>query len=235
MDIFPFNNVNLRRAISYSLDREAIVKANYGELGEVVRGPVTPGHAWAYCEQCIQPTKRDLAKAREELAKAGYANGFEWEHVMGSNTSSSRLLGEMIQAQLLDVGIRVKLGYRATISRDFYADLRYASFAGGFTDRADPDGSLFEKYHSKGSFFATRDRANINPKVDDLLNKARLTYDLAERKKLYNDAEKIIADDLYGSIMLAYLGRATALQKYVKGFELGGEGKGRYHGVWLDK
>ena len=235
MDVFPMNNVNLRRAMSYALDREAIVKANFGELGQVVRGPVTPGYAWAYCEQCIQPTKRDLNKAKEELAKAGYVNGFEWEHVLLNSSAEARLLGEMIQAQLQDAGIRTKIAVRADFQRDFYIERRSPSFAGSFSDRADPDGSFYEKHHSKGSFFATRDPANINPKVDDLLDKARLPYDLAERKKIYNDAEKIVVDDVYGSIMMAYVGRAAALHKYVKGYELGGEGKGRFHAVWLDK
>ncbi|MBI2885999.1 MAG: ABC transporter substrate-binding protein [Chloroflexi bacterium] len=235
MDVFPFNNAGLRRAMSLALDREALVKANYGELGEMVRGPVTPGHAWAHCQECIQPTKRDLAKAREELQKAGYPNGFEWEYFIGSSTTASRLLSEMLQAQLLDVGIKTKITVRDTIVRDFYVERRFPAFAGSFSDRADPDGSVYEKYHSKGSYFATRDPANINPKVDELLDKARRTYDLAERKKLYNDAEKLIVDNVYGSIFLAYIGSGKALQKSVKGFELGGEGKGRYVGVWLAK
>ncbi|MBI2887922.1 MAG: hypothetical protein HYY02_12030, partial [Chloroflexi bacterium] len=235
MDIFPFNNPGLRRAMSLALDREALVKANYGELGEMVRGPMTPGHAWAYCQECIQPTKRDLARAKEELQKAGYANGFEWEYYMGGSTTASRLLSEMIQAQLLDVGIKTKIVVRDTIVRDFFVDRRYPAYAGSFSDRADPDGSVYEKYHSKGSYFATRDPANINPKVDDLLDRARRSYDLAERKKLYNDAEKLIVDEVYGSILLSYIGRAVVLQKYIKGFELGGEGKGRYASAWLAK
>lgn len=235
MDIFPFNNINLRRAMSFALDREAITTANYGVLGEMVRGAITPNHAWAYCEECIQPTKRDLAKAKQELQKAGYANGFEWEYYIGSSTTASRLLSEMIQAQLLDVGIKTKILVKDDITRSFFTDLKYPAYAGSFSDRADPDGSVYEKYSSKGSYFATKNPANINPKVDDLLAKARVSYDLTERKKYYNEADKIIAEDVYGSILLAYIGSAKASKSYVKGFELGGEGKGRFHGVWIDK
>ena len=61
-----------------------------------------------------------------------------------------------------------------------------------WTQRPDPDGLLYILFHSKGFANSTRYK---NGKVDSLLEEARETYDQEARKKLYNEAQKLIVHD----------------------------------------
>jgi peptide/nickel transport system substrate-binding protein len=62
----------------------------------------------------------------------------------------------------------------------------------GWSGRIDPDGNTYNQLHTGGSLSDTK---YSNPQVDDLLDKARVATDQAQRKDFYQQAEKIIVDD----------------------------------------
>ncbi|MBI2887925.1 MAG: ABC transporter substrate-binding protein [Chloroflexi bacterium] len=245
LDVFPMNNVNLRRAISYSLDRRALMKVAYGELGEYIGGgPMTPAFEQFFVppdKGGVPPVERDLNKAREELKLGGYPNGFEWT-IVTSTSEVNRRRVEAAQSMQAEVGIIMKpeILDDLHVQRRMYADRDAASFPGSFSDRYDPDGSIFEKYYCApegsglvvgfGSYMATR--KNCVVEASKALLEARRTYDLEKRKQLYLQFDKLFAEHVLG-LMHGYLKRGIGYWDHVQGFVLGGDQKGEYYKTWL--
>jgi peptide/nickel transport system substrate-binding protein len=97
----------------------------------------------------------------------------------------------------------------------------------GWSGRIDPDGNAHPFWTTGGG---QNDGKYTNAEVDRLLNTARTIYDVAERKKLYDAAQKIIQDDL----PLIYLYNQPwyfALRANVQGFQLHPDGMIRLAGI----
>ena len=75
VNMAPFDDVRVRQALNYAIDMEAIVENVLLGYGTAVSGPLLP-HGFAVHPE-LQPYGYDPDKARELLAEAGYAGGFE--------------------------------------------------------------------------------------------------------------------------------------------------------------
>jgi peptide/nickel transport system substrate-binding protein len=104
--VAPLNNLAVRRAISYALDRRAIIDGAMYGYGTPI-GSHFPPHDPAYLDLTgVYP--HDLRKAREQLAAAGYPNGFSMTLKLPP-PSYARRSGEIVAAQLAEIGIRVRI------------------------------------------------------------------------------------------------------------------------------
>ncbi len=102
--VAPLNNVLVRRAISYALDRRAIIDGAMFGFGTPI-GSHFPPHNPAYVDLTgMYP--HDIAKAKELLAQAGYPNGFSLTLKLPP-PSYARRSGEIVASQLAQIGIRV--------------------------------------------------------------------------------------------------------------------------------
>lgn len=105
----PLNNVDVRRAISLALDRDAIVKGAF--LGQaVVSAQVPPMYPWAPPVSDLTYQKHDVAKAKQLLAAAGYPNGITLtlNHLAGYASYLDRF-SELVKSQLADAGIQINI------------------------------------------------------------------------------------------------------------------------------
>jgi len=105
----PFDNVDVRRAISLGLDREEIVKGAF--LGEAtVSAQVPPSYPWAPKIADLKYQKHDPALAKKLLADAGFPNGLDitLNHLAGYATYMDRF-SALAKSQLAEVGIRVNI------------------------------------------------------------------------------------------------------------------------------
>jgi len=96
-----------------------------------------------------------------------------------------------------------------------------------WSGRPDPDGSIHQFLTCAGGL---NDVHYCNPKVDELLNKARTSSDFDTRKALYDEANAILLDEL----PIIYLGHEAylyGLNKKIQGFELYPDGMLRLAGV----
>ena len=66
----PLNDVRVRQAMTYSLNRKAILDGIYFGVGELANGPITAA-SWAYNES-LKPIEEDLTKAKQLLTAAGH-------------------------------------------------------------------------------------------------------------------------------------------------------------------
>jgi peptide/nickel transport system substrate-binding protein len=100
-----FTKIEVRQAIKWAIDYESIVKNIVPNIFEVSQSFLPVGLPGA---QPDNPFKRDVAKAKELMAKAGYPDGFETtlDHF---NTAPYTDIAQAIQANLKDIGIKVNL------------------------------------------------------------------------------------------------------------------------------
>jgi peptide/nickel transport system substrate-binding protein len=185
----PFDKRELRQALAWGINREALGRIHWSGHGRIPPGPVTI--PWAGAD-AIQPIGYDPAKAKSLLAQAGFPGGFEETLTVRGQPEDTRL-GELIQAQLADIGVKVNL---ATINPNEWtaaSQQRTINWTTtSWTQRADPDGLLSILVKTKGT---ANTSGYSNPQVDDLLSKAAALYDREQRRPLYQQIQQIVVDD----------------------------------------
>jgi peptide/nickel transport system substrate-binding protein len=190
----PLDDVHVRRAIAWAVNRDEIVSSVLLNNGVVSQGPISPS-SWAYSAS-IAPYSHDVTKAKAELALA--ANG-------GTNVSFTLLIGSgdptgaqeatFIQSELKEAGINVDIKPEtfATLLADTDATKpNFQAATLGWSGRPDPDGNMYSWFHTGGG---NNSMQYSNATVDGLLEDARTQSTQAQRATDYQNAEKQILDD----------------------------------------
>jgi peptide/nickel transport system substrate-binding protein/oligopeptide transport system substrate-binding protein len=233
----PLSNRQVRQAINYGINREAISSGIRQNRHVQARG-ILPLGMPGYNPDLTGYTY-DPARAQQLLAEAGYLEGKELaplELWTGVTTAAVLQEHETIKQDLERLGIRVELftaenwkQYRAAVvGKRPGALYRYAWNA----DFPDPDNFLFPLFHSQGP----ENHAHYNnPKVDRLLEQARSEGDYLKRIELYRQAEAMIMEDA-PVVNLVYYTFTALFQPYVQGIELNalGEPYIPMKKIWLD-
>jgi len=195
----PFNNVLVRRAVAHALNRQAYVDAIFHGNARPAINPYPPT-LWSYTDR-VRTYPHDPAKARALLREAGYSGGFSatlWTlPVSRPYNPNGRTMGEMMQADLARVGIKVELvtydwpTYLNKVRRGEH-DMAQLGWSG---DNGDPDNFLYTLFScdavTRGSNNARYCRTDFNRLITD----ARATSDVKARSDLYARALAMLADD----------------------------------------
>ena len=222
----PFDNFKLRQAFAHAIDRNRLNEITMRGQGTVSDGPTPPG-LWWY-DPDLKFYSHDPAKAKALLTEAGHPNGFEYV-LSTPQVTVFQQINELLQEQLGAIG--VKLTLRPVAASEWYA--RVVSGATNmtptrWTQRADPDGLLYILFDSKG--FANTMKYK-NEQVDALLEQARTVYDVAQRKKLYAQAQQQIVTDL-PIVPLLFGAEYAAMRDAVHGFEWIPDEIPRFRDLW---
>ncbi|MFZ5818249.1 MAG: glutathione ABC transporter substrate-binding protein [Bacillota bacterium] len=219
----PFNDVRVRQAINYGVDKEAIVKNLLGGAGRVLDAPMAEP-IFGYSKQT--PYARDVAKARQLLADAGIKPGTKitLHHPTGRYAQDAKV-AEAIAAQLKEIGLEVELKtlewaqYLAFTAKPSAESEMQMAMLGWSTPTMDADYALYNLFHS--SLWPDKNGFNRsfykNPQVDALLEKGQTTVDPAQRKAAYAEAIKLIWQDAPW-LFLHSETQLTAVRKNVTGF-----------------
>jgi peptide/nickel transport system substrate-binding protein len=221
------SDARIRQAIDLAIDREAIIKTVFN--GEYIAGNqwVSPSSPFYNARLPVRP--RDVARARQLLRDAGHANlAFTLIVPPERDRQEAALL---IQAMLAEAGITMTIQAQENVTMlqagrkgDFEA---YFTFWSG---RPDPDGNVFSFNTCNGG---QNDSKYCNADVDGLLIKARRVADVAERKKLYDQATEILLRDL-PRLLLWHRRVFTGLSARVQGFTPYPDGIVRFRGLRLN-
>jgi ABC-type transport system substrate-binding protein len=233
--IWPNDDVRLRQAMTYSLNRPAVLEGIFFGEGELANGPLT-GATWAFNSD-LAPIEEDLDRSKQLLDAAGYPDGIEFEMVIVANDTNTPF-AEMIKAQWARVGIDVTLVARSAEEAGAeYRNQQYPIYLVGFSGRADPDMTIYENFHSQGAF--NRVIYNDEYAPDDLqlaldakIEQGRSLYDQEERKPIYDDIQRQIVEEAHG-IFFTHSMNAVGISQRVSGFTPYGDGKDRLHQLWL--
>ncbi|HOL55181.1 MAG TPA: ABC transporter substrate-binding protein [bacterium] len=236
----PFDNVSVRRAINYAINKKAIVDAFYGGIGIVAKNPIPP-NMMGYNDK-VKDYEYNPEKAKELLAKAGYPNGFEttlWTpSIPRVYVPQPTKVAEAIQADLAKVGIKAKIvtydwGTYLQKTREGEHDM---AILGWGSDNGDPDNTIYvllDKDNTKKGV-ASNISFYKNDRLHDILIKAQQATSVSARKRLYEAAQEIIKSDAPW-VPLAHTSAVAATRKYVKNFAVPAIGAIKFTRVWLDK
>ncbi|SCG55371.1 ABC transporter substrate-binding protein [Micromonospora halophytica] len=224
----PYDDVNVRRAVAFALDRAAITKAAKFGLATVNQTAIPKNSAFHYD---YAPYRRDPGQARQLLDQAG-VTGLTMDLMVTSEYPETVTAAQVIAAQLKDVGITVKI---RTLDFAQWLDEQgkgnFDSFMLGWLGNIDPDEFYYAQHHSGGTFNFHKYR---NPAVDRLLDQARTETDQAARKQQYEQVAKQIVDDA----SYLYLYNPDVVQgwsKQVSGYEVRTDRAIRFRDVALAK
>ncbi|MDM5300241.1 glutathione ABC transporter substrate-binding protein [Bacillus vallismortis] len=197
----PFNDVKVRQAINYAIDKEAFLKVVYNGYASEAKSSIAPDTQF-YAGQT--PYEYNIKKAKQLLKEAGYPNGFE-ATIWGGNSSDKVKMMEFYKQQLDKVGITLKtvpmesgtIGdkiWGVTNAKD--ADLEL--YNGGWSpSTGDADWGLRPVFGGEEAFPPNSYNTSYyqSNTVNSLLNQALQTSDTAKRKELYGKAQQQIWED----------------------------------------
>ncbi len=200
-----FGDVRVRRALSYAMDRTAIVKGALLGMGEPTFGPYKPG-TWQYSGS-LRPFPYDPGKARALLAEAGWHPGrdgvlekdgvpFAFTLLVNQGNDERIKVAVILQQMFRRIGVSISIRTVewAAFIKEFVNTKKFDALILGWTISNDPD--LYEVWHSSAiSGHGLNFISYSNPEADALLEKGRVTTDRAERKKIYDRFQEILHED----------------------------------------
>jgi peptide/nickel transport system substrate-binding protein len=215
----PLDNDLVRQAVWYGVDAMAAVKLAYGNFGAPAVDWVSPGIKGSNPNLAKEFfPKRDVAKARECLKKAGYANGIELEIVVPSSQQERCDMAEVFQAQLAEVGIKLKVNIMESSSWNAYILAGKAQLTIYGFSAAD-----FEADRSLVQFMPSNVNYNIckfnNKEFQDIVSKSFVTLDNEERYALYRNAIVLLMKN-HVCVPLWHKELNAAVKENIKGFEI---------------
>jgi len=202
----PFNDVRVRRAMAYAIDKQEIIKGVLMGLGEEATGPYKPGTRWY--NPNVQRYPYDPDKARALLKEAGYTDGngdgvvdkggepLSFTIITNQGNPLREKTLQIIQERLKAVGVQAKIRV-----------IEWTSFLKNYVDKGDFDAVLLgwnitqdpdnhTVWHSSN---AVKGGLNFiyykNQEVDRLLEEGRSTFNEEERRKAYFKFQEILASD----------------------------------------
>ena len=190
----PLQDVNVRRAIAMGIDRATMIEALIGdhiELANSILGPGVVGHS-----KETQPVDYNPEEAKRLLAEAGHETLDLTLSI--SDSAIRRQMSEVIQAQLREVGINIKIEIL-----EWAAFLNYTGngesdlFMLGWTNSSgDADFGITQMLHSSMAGGAGNRSFFNNSEFDSLLEAGRIELDPEKRNELYARAQDIMNEEV---------------------------------------
>ena len=218
----PLQDVNVRHAIDWALDRQAIcdaVASGYAAPSGLVIAPACVGYSAKYAAK-----ERDLDKAKEYLAKSNYPDGCEIS--LYTNDNSERVeAANIIQYQLSEIGIKVNVEVmEASAVSTYVQNGDFDTIVDRWlTDTCDAYYTLTGMYASWSSVGEGNDAFYASDAVDELIIEAGKESDDAKRVADYEKVYDAFEDDM-PYIMTYYPYTCIAMRNNVTGFVINPNG-----------
>jgi peptide/nickel transport system substrate-binding protein len=220
VELAPFDNVHVRRAVALAIDRERWCRAR--SWGIRPAGQILPPGVPGYDAALPNRQRFDLVAARREMALAGFPNGIAEPVTLWTSDSASALAyGALAQADLAKIGITLRL---KQVNFPTYLEQtgqpKTAQMVTGGWVMTYPDASDFLALVSSAtrSEHDSLNRAFYHdPWLDDLLERALVERDPAKRTAMYREANDFVAREAPWAIF-ANAQTPQAWQPYVHGY-----------------
>lgn len=233
VDMEPTNSNDLRLAMKYAMDREAIVQNVYKGFGLVGNDhPIAPIDP--FYNKDIEQRSYDPDKARHHIKKAGLENVKLPFYTSSAPNDGAIAISQIYQQNALKAGIDLDL---VQIPADSYWDkvwMKQPMIISSWDGRPVPDLIFSIAYKSGGDYNETR---WSNEKFDKLLVEGRATLDFDKRHEIYGECQRLLQDD-GGVGIMAFINVLDAHGSHVKGIEAHPSGNLGFFqfatNVWID-
>jgi len=233
----PFNDIRVRQALNFAIDKDEVIKGVLLGLGESISSPYKPGTRWN--NPNLSPYPYKPKKALELLSEAGFIknkdgllvkNGKPLKFEIITNQNKQReMTAVLIQRRLQEIGVEVSIRVIewASFVNRFIKTGDFDVVVLGWGLSLDPD--QFNIWHSSqqgpGQFNFL---GYENKKVDKLLELGRKELNPQKREKIYHQFSKYLLED--SPIVYLYAGYGlSAVHKRVKGIKKPAPPAGIYH------
>jgi dipeptide transport system substrate-binding protein len=232
----PFDDVRVRKAVNMAINKKAIIDAVYLSTGVAAKNPIPPS-MWSY-NDAVKEDEYNPDAAKKLLAEAGFPNGLETDlwamPVQRPYNPNAKRIAELMQADL------AKINVKAEIKSFEWGEYRKRAQAGehqtaqlGWTgDNGDPDNFLHTLLGCASAQSASG--SNIakwcHKPFDDLVVKAKVTSDQAQRTELYKQAQLIFKEQAPW-FTIAHAVQLKPVRKEVVDFKLSPFGRHTFYGV----
>lgn len=236
-EMAPFDNVHVRRAVAHAIDRERWSRSRNHRL--LPAGQLLPPQLVGFREDLPHLQRFDLKKAKEEMRRAGFPNGLPNPVTLWVGESpSARFYGELAQADLAKIGIRVNIrqvAFAVYLKETGKPGRVQMAFTGWNQDFPDPADFLDILFHSRSIHEEDAENRAFyrNPELDRILDEARIERDKERRRALYEEANDIVARDAPWAFTYYPLDM-EGWQPYVRGYRPHPVWSKDYRSVWLD-
>jgi len=226
-NVEPFDDVRVRQALNYAIDKDAfiaVVKGGYGNKLNSAMSPVLP----YYVEH--EEYAYNIEKAKELLTEAGYPDGFE--ATIWGNTESETVRGmNFIEQQLSLIGVKLNVMplEEGTLSTKVYdttpetteLQMWYVSWSA-----MDPDNAIRSTFHSE-MYPPTGANTNYykNLTLDEAINNGNASTAFEQQYQYY----KIAQDEIWNDAVWVFMGvdqSLLAMNSRVTGAKLSSSGSG---------
>ena len=190
----PFNNVKVRQAISYAIDRQMIMDVVFDGHGAAVGSNIYPKLERYFMPELVDYYTCDPEKAKQLLAEAGYPDGFDMTITVSSNYQPHMDTAEVVVQQLAAIGVRAKVQPvdATTWYSEAYTNRQFQSTITGLDAKNITARAMLERFVSdNGKNFMNYN----NPEYDALYLEARSATDEASQTAAYKAMEKMLTED----------------------------------------
>ncbi|MCP4401710.1 MAG: ABC transporter substrate-binding protein [bacterium] len=235
-------NVKVRQALAHAIDRQSIVDYLIKGQAALATGLLSPAN-WAY-DADVKTYDYDVEAAKALLDEAGYpdpdGDGPEARFKLVYKTSTAPLrirIGEVLQDQFKKVGIDITEIQTFEWAK-FYDDIKsgnFQLFSLRWVGITEPD-IFYSIFHSAMVPPDGRNRGRyVNEKIDELVEQGRRVIDVEERRKIYNEVQQILAEEL-PYVYLWYPHNIVVMNERVQGFIVYPDGDfASMKDVWLEE
>lgn len=233
----PMDDRRVREALAIAIDLDSLVKAVYQGSG-VPAAALIPPALWGH-NDTLKPRKYDPERAKALLAEAGVGSGFSLDlwaiPVVRAYMPNGRRAAEMIQADWAKIGVTAKIvtfewGEYLRRARAGEADV---AMLGSTWDYPDPS-QIIAAFTCEQMASGRNIARWCNREYSDLVNRAGIISDVAERTKLYMAAQKVFYDDV-PMMQFADARAFVGVRSSVHGYKLHFLGGQPFGGISLDK
>jgi peptide/nickel transport system substrate-binding protein len=235
----PFDDINVRKALNYATDKEALNAAVYGGVAEVANDMIPKGRFTAPPEQ-IPAYPYDLEQAQQLMAESSVPDGFAATFLYPAGSVIHQETATILQAQWAEIGVDVTLeevDAGALFDRYLASDWEIAIPLPHFTADVtvnDEVATLFWDNNPENVIRAFATGWEVPQEMVDLTQEAARATDEAQRTEMWPQVQQMAMDNAPW-VTLFFIPSVTAVRDGVEGFQTLPNAWWDLEDVWLDR
>lgn len=188
----PFNDKRVRQALMMAVDRGTVIEGAWSGYGTAIGSHYTPNDRGYIDTTGVH--SYDIDKAKALLAEAGYPDGFSFT-IKAPQMAYAQRTSQILQAMLAEIGVTMTIETTEFPAKWVADVLKGADYDMTIVAHAEP--MDIDIYSRDPYYFNYK-----NPAFNEVIANVEKTADAAEQEKLYGEAQKILAEDVCGAVLV---------------------------------